>query len=122
MKVLERSMEPVSVMDRCDYPATRKKESRGMEREITQPENEELGALEWLMGIEEAYAEKKKSAGYDSDRAMSKLHDNWLLFAYSLRYRMELVFQRIKYKINTYSVMNCLFKITIIHRKQNNIA
>ena len=76
MKVPERSMEPVSVMDRCDYPATRKKESLGMEREITQPENEELGALEWLMGIEEAYAEEKKSAGNDSDRAMSKLHDN----------------------------------------------
>ena len=78
MKVPERSMEPASVMDRCDYPATRKKESLGMEREITQPENEELGALEWLLGIEEAYAEEKKSAGNESDRAMSKLHVNCL--------------------------------------------
>ena len=49
MKVPERSMEPVSGMDRCDYPAISKKESLGMEREFTQPENEELGALERLL-------------------------------------------------------------------------
>ena len=76
MKVPERSMEPVSVMDRCDYPATRKKESRGMVREITQLESEVLGALEWLMGIEEAYAREKNLAGNVSDCAMSKLHVN----------------------------------------------
>ena len=85
MKVPERSMEPVSVMDRCDYPATRKKESRGMEREITQPESEVLGALEGLLGIEEAYAVEKNCAGNESDRAMSKLHINCLYLHIVLR-------------------------------------
>ena len=47
-------------------------------REITQLESEVLGALEGQMGIEEAYAVEKKYAGFVSDCAMSKLHDNYL--------------------------------------------
>ena len=80
------SVEPVSVSGRCDYPATRKKESRGMEREITQLESEVLGALEGLMGIDEAYAGEKNFAGNVSDRAMSKLHINYSLFVYHIEF------------------------------------
>ena len=54
---LKRSKKPVR--GRCDYPAS---EGRDMEREITQLcslEGEVLGALEWLEGIDDAYARQK---------------------------------------------------------------
>ena len=47
-------------------------------RETTQLESEVLGALEGQMGIEEAHAVEKNYAGNFSDRAISKLHDNYL--------------------------------------------
>ena len=82
MKVLEMSVEPVSVSGRCDYPTR----SRGMGMETAQLEGEVLGALEWLMGIEEAYAREKNFAGTVSNRAMSKLHINYYLFVYDIEF------------------------------------
>ena len=55
------SGKPVS--GRCDYPT---RESRDMEREITQLgslEGEVLGAQEWLKGIDDAYARQKNVVG-----------------------------------------------------------
>ena len=63
------SGKPVS--GRCDYPT---RESRDMEREITQLgslEGEVLGAQEWLKGIDDAYARQKNVVGNFTDCAMT---------------------------------------------------